>query len=162
MLARLGYAVAVLAGSASAAVVGFMTTGSHPVSPNTLAFWLIGPRGTPYLMVYYHGPTLWYDAQWKLHSECTECTAGSVGWAELKSDKATLHLRLDLPAARAEIQHKAFSLAQNNTFLVVHTTDAQQRVIALGYHTLPWTGQMLLDSDKGLKKLIEKEVKEAH
>ena len=110
-------------------------------------------------MVYYHGPTQWHDADWKVDSQFTNT---AVGWAELKSPKATLHIRVDLGAGLTEIQHKAFTLTENNAFLVVHTTDAQQKIIPLGHHTLLKTAQspaavMLLDSDKALKKRIENE-----
>ena len=80
----------------------------------------------------------------------------------MKSANATLHIRVDLGAGRAEIQHKAFALAENNTFLVVHTTDAQQKIIPLGHHDLFKTAEnpaavMLLDADKALKKRIQNE-----
>ena len=159
MPARVRYLPAVLALSASAAIVGVTGMGSFPVSQNTLAFWVLQADGTPLVMVYYHGPTQWHDAEWKVDSEFTNT---AVGWAELKSSKATLHIRVDLGAGRAEIQHKAFALAENNTFLVVHTTNAQQKIIPLGHHTLLKTAHspaavMLLDSDKALKKRIENE-----
>jgi hypothetical protein len=159
MLARVQYLVAILALSASAAIVGVTGMGSFPVSQNTLAFWVLQADGTPLAMVYYHGPTHWHDAEWKVDSQFTNT---AVGWAELKSPKATLHIRVDLGAGRAEIQHKAFTLGENNAFLVVHTTDVQQKIIPLGHHTLLKTAQspaavMLLDSDKALKNRIENE-----
>src|SRR5437870_476995 len=159
MLARITLTLALAAATASAAIVGVTGMGSHPVSPSTLAFWLVREDGMPLVMVYYHGPAQWHDTQWKIDSQFTN---SAVGWGELKSAKATLHLRVDLGAGRAEVQHKSFSLAQNNTFLVVHTTDAQQKVIPLGHHDLLKTAQnpaavMLLDSDKALKTRIEKE-----
>jgi hypothetical protein len=157
--ARIKVILVVLAVSASAAIVGVTGMGSFPVSQNTLAFWLLQADGTPLVMVYYHGPAQWHDTQWKVDSQFTD---SAVGWGELKCAKATLHIRVDLDAGRAEIQHKAFSLAQNNAFLVTHTTDAQQKIIPLGHHTLLKTAQnpaaiMLLDADKALKKRIEKE-----
>ena len=92
----------------------------------------------------------------------SQFTNTAVGWGELKCATATLHIRVDLGAGRAEIQHKSFSLTENNTFLVVHTTDAQQKIIPLGHHELLKTGQspaavMLLDADKALTTRIEKE-----
>ena len=145
--------------SVSAAIVGVTGMGSHPVSQNTLAFWLLQADGTPSVMVYYHGPAQWHDAEWKVDSQFTNT---AVGWGELKCATATLHIRVDLGAGRAEIQHKSFSLTENNTFLVVHTTDAQQKIIPLGYHKLLKTADhpaamMLLDSDEALKKRIENE-----
>jgi len=159
MLARITLTLALAAATASAAIVGVTGMGSHPVSPSTLAFWLVREDGMPLVMVYYHGPAQWHDTQWKIDSQFTN---SAVGWGELKSAKATLHLRVDLGAGRAEVQHKSFSLAQNNTFLVVHTTDAQQKVIPLGHHDLLKTAQnpaavMLLDVDGALKTRIEKE-----
>ncbi len=159
MLARTRYLLALLTASVSAAIVGVTGMGSHPVSQNTLAFWLLQADGTPLVMVYYRGPAQWHDAEWKVDSQFTNT---AVGWAELKCAKATLRIRADLGAGRAEIQHKSFAIAENNTFLVVHTTDAQQRIIPLGHHKLLKTAEhpaalMLLDSDKALKKRIEKE-----
>jgi hypothetical protein len=159
MQARVRYLLAVLAVSASAAIIGVTGMGSFPVSQNTLGFWLLQADGTPLVMVYYHGPAQWHDTEWKVDSQFTNT---AVGWGELKSAKATLHIRVDLDAGRAEIQHKAFVLAENNTFLVVHTTDAQQKIIPLGHHSLLKTAQspaavMLLDTGKALKKRIENE-----
>jgi hypothetical protein len=159
MLARTRYFFALLAASVSAVIVGVTGMGSDPVSQNTLAFWLLQADGTPLVMVYYHGPAQWPDAEWKVDSQFTNT---AVGWGELKSAKATLHIRVDLGAGRAEIQHKSFVIAENNTFLVVHTTDAQQKIIPLGHHKLLKTAEhpaalMLLDSDKALKKRIENE-----
>jgi hypothetical protein len=160
MLARIRYLLAFLAASALAAIVGVTGMGSHPVSQNTLAFWLLQADGTPLVMVYYHGPTQWHETEWKIDSQFTNTARG---WGELKCAKATLHIRVDLGAGGAEIQHKSFSLAENNAFLVVHTTDAQQKIIPLGHHKLLKTAEhpaavMLLDSDKALKKRIENEI----
>ena len=159
MLARARYLLVVAAFSASAAIVGVTGMGSFPVSQNTLAFWLLQADNTPLVMVYYHGPAQWHDAEWKVDSQFTNT---AVGWGELKCEKATLHIRVDLGAGRAEVQHKSFSLDENNTFLVVHTTDAQPKIIPLGHHDLLKTAQspaaiMLLDADKTLKKRIESE-----
>ena len=159
MLARARYLLVVAAFSASAAIVGVTGMGSFPVSQNTLAFWLLQADNTPLVMVYYHGPAQWHDIEWKVDSQFTNT---AVGWGELKCAKATLHIRVDLGAGRAEVQHKSFSLDENNTFLVVHTTDAQPRIIPLGHHDLLKTAQspaaiMLLDADKILKKRIESE-----
>jgi hypothetical protein len=159
MLARIPYLLAVAALSASAAIVGVTGMGSFPVSQNTLAFWLLQADNTPLVMVYYHGPSQWHDAEWKVDSQFTNT---AVGWGELKSARTTLHIRVDLGAGRAEVQHKSFTLAENNTFLVVHTTDGHQKIIPLGHHQLLKTAEhpaavMLLDSDKALKKRIENE-----
>src|SRR5438046_3002419 len=144
---------------ASADIRGVIGYGVHPVSQNTLGLWLNGEDEAPLVMVFYHGPAQWHDTHWTFDSNFTQ---QKIGWSEFKSAKAKLRVRVDLGAGRAEIQNKSFSLAQNNTFLVVHTTDAQQRVIPLGHHKLPKTGQnpaavMLLDSDKSLKKRIQNE-----
>jgi len=159
MLARARYLLVVAAFSACAAIVGVTGMGSFPVSQNTLAFWLLEADNTPLVMVYYHGPAQWHDTEWKVDSQFTNT---AVGWGELKCAKATLHIRVDLGAGRAEVQHKSFSLDENNTFLVVHTTDAQPKIIPLGHHDLLKTAQspaaiMLLDADKTLKKRIESE-----
>ena len=133
MLVRVRYLLSILALPASSAIVGVTGMGSFPVSQKTLAFWLVQADGTPLVMVYYHGPAQWHDTQWKVDSQFT---ASAAGWGELKCAKATLRIRVDLDGDRAEIQHKAFSLAQDNTFLVVHTTDVQQKIIPLGDHNL--------------------------
>jgi hypothetical protein len=143
----------------AADIRGVTGYGAFPVSSNTLAVWLNGEDGAPLIMVYYHGPPQWHDTHWTFDSQFTQT---AVGWQEFKSDKATLRFLVDLGAGRAEIQHNSFSLAQNNTFLVVHTTDAQQKVIPLGHHKLLKTGQspaavMLLDADKTLKSRIQHE-----
>src|ERR1700693_3401290 len=155
MLARIGNLLAVLALAASAASAGVKGYGAFPVTPNTLGVWLNGENGDPVIMVYYHGPPSWSDRHWDFNFQFDK----EVGLHEYKSPDLTLRVRVDLGAGRAEVQHKSFSLAQNNTFLVVHTTDAQQRVIPLGHHKLLKTAQnpaavMLLDSDKSLKKRI--------
>jgi hypothetical protein len=157
--ARIKIILVILAVSASAAIVGVTGIGSFPVSQNTLAFWLLEADFKPLVMVYYHGPAQWHDTEWKVDSQFTD---KAVGWGELKCAKATLHIRVDLNTGRAEIQHKPFSLAQNNTFLVVHTTDAKQKIIPLGHHNLLKTAEnpaavMLLDADKALKKRIQNE-----
>jgi hypothetical protein len=159
MLKHARYLLVLLAASVSAAIVGVTGIGSHPVSQNTLGFWLLQADGTPLVMVYYHGPAQWHNTEWKVDSQFTNT---SVGWAELKCAKAALHIRIDLGAGRAEIQHKSFLLAENNAFLVVHTTNAQQKIIPLGHHKLLKTADhpaavMLLDSDKTVKKRIENE-----
>ncbi len=157
MLARITLVFAIAAAAASAAIVGVTGMGSHPVSPSTLAFWLLGADGKPLVVVYYHGPTQWHDTQWKIDSQFTN---SALGWGELKSAKATLHVRVDLGAGRVEVQQKSFSLAQNNTFLVLHATDGQQQVIPLGRHTLLKSAQspaavMLLETDKTLRTRIQ-------
>jgi len=159
MHSRIRYLLAVVAVSASAAIVGVTGMGSFPVSQNTLAFWLVQADNTPLVMVYYHGPDQWHDTEWKVDSQFTKT---AVGWGELKCAKATLHIRVDLDAGRAEVQQKSFSLPENNTFLVVHTTDGQQKIIPLGHYKLLKTAEhpaavMLLDSDSALKKRIENE-----
>lgn len=159
MLARSRYLLAIVALSVSAEIVGVTGMGSFPVSQNTLAFWLLQADGTPLAMVYYHGPPQWHDTEWKIDSQFTNT---AVGWGELKCAKATLHIRVDLGAESVEVQNKSFPLAENNTFLVVHTTDAQPKIIPLGHHDLLKTAQspaaiMLLEADKTLKKRIESE-----
>jgi hypothetical protein len=145
--------------NATADIRGVTGYGAFPVSPNTLAVWLNGEDGVPLIMVYYHGPAQWHDTHWTFDSQFTQ---KKVGWQEFKSDNATLHFLVDLGSGHAEIQHKRFALAENNTFLVVHTTDVQQKIIPLGHHTLLKTAEspaavMLLDADKALKKRIENE-----
>ena len=153
-------ALMAVAFGATADIRGVTGFGAFPVTPNTLGVWLRSEDGTPLIMVYYHGPANWADTHWDFESNFTQ---KEVGWQEYKSDKVTLRVLVDLRAGRAEVQHKSFSLAQDNTFLVVHTTDAHQRVIALGHHNLLKTEQnpaavMLLDSDTSLKKRIQNEV----
>jgi hypothetical protein len=158
MLARIGYLLAVLALAAVAASAGVKGYGAFPVTPKTLSVWINGENGDPVVMVYYHGPANWSDRHWDFNFQYDK----DIGLHEYKSPDLTLRVRVDLGTGRAEVQDKLFSLAQNNTFLVVHTTDAQRRVIPLGHHNLLKTAQnpasvMLLDSDKSLKKRIENE-----
>src|SRR6266513_936662 len=159
MLKRVRYLFAVFALSASASIGGVTGMGSFPVSQNTLAFWVLQADGAPLVMVYYHGPDQWHDTGWKIDSQFTNT---AVGWGELKCAKATLHIRVDVGTGRAEVQQESFSLGENNTFLVVHTTDAQQKIIPLGHYKLLKTAEhpaavMLLDSDKALKERIQNE-----
>ena len=161
MPARIIVTLLLVASTAFAAIVGVTGIGSHPVSRSTLAFWLLREDGTPLLMAFYHGPPQWHDTEWKIDSQFTN---KAVGWGELKSAKATLHLRVDLGTERAEVQHRAFALAQNNTFLILHTTDGKQQVVPLGHHTLLKSAQspaavMLLNSDKALRAPIEQATK---
>jgi len=149
--------VVLAASVAFGAIAGVTGLGSHPVSDSTLAFWLLREDGKPLVIAYYHGPSRWHDTPWKVDSQFTQ---SAVGWAELKSAKATLRLRLDLGAGYVEVQRKKFSLEQNNTFLITHTTDGQQRVIPLGRHELPKSGtspaaELLLKADKSLRRRIE-------
>ena len=158
MLARVRYFLAVLALAASPASAGVKGYGAFPVTPKTLAVWLNGEDGDPVIMVYYHGPANWADRHWDFNFQFDK----EVGLHEYKSPDLTLRVRVDLAAGRAEVQKKSFSLAQNNTFLVVHTTDLRQRVIPLGHHKLLKTAEnpaavMLLDADKALKTRIQKE-----
>lgn len=144
---------------ATADIRGVIGFGAFPVTPSTLGVWLNGEDEAPLIMVYYHGPPNWADRHWEFESNFTQ---KGVGWHQYKSPNLTLRVLVDLRAERVEVQRKSFSFAQNNTFLVVHTTDAQQRVIPLGHHKLLKTGQnpaavMLLDSDKSLKKRIQNE-----
>ena len=149
--------VVLSASVAFGAIVGVTGLGSHPVTDSTLAFWLLREDGKPLVIAYYHGPGRWHDTPWRVDSRFTQ---SAVGWAELKSAKATLRLRLDLNAGQVEVQRKKFSLAQNNTFLITHTTDAQQTVIPLGHHDLPKSGAspaavLFLEADKSLRRRIE-------
>ena len=68
MPARITLTLLVGAMMASAAIVGVTGMGSHPVSPTTLAFWLLQENGTPLVMAFYHGPPQWHDTQWKIDS----------------------------------------------------------------------------------------------
>jgi hypothetical protein len=158
MLSRAQSLLAVLALTVSSVLASGY--GAFPVTPSTLGMWINGKNGNPVIMVYYHGPPNWADRHWDFNFSFDD--EKQIGVHEYKSSDLTLRVRVDLGAGRAEVQGERFSLAQNNTFLVVHTTDAQQRVIPLGHHKLLKTGQnpaavMLLDSDKALKKRIENE-----
>src|SRR6266404_219173 len=113
MLARIRYLLAIVALTASAASAGVKGYGAFPVTPSTLGVWLNGEDGDPVVMVYYHGPPNWSDRHWDFNFQFDH----DVGVHEYKSPNLTLRVVVDLHAARAEVQHKSFSLTQNNTFL---------------------------------------------
>src|SRR2546421_7317365 len=108
MLTRAGYLLVVLAFAASG-LAGVKGYGAFPVTPKTLSVWINGENGDPVVMVYYHGPPHWSDRHWDFNMH----TDNNIGLHEYKSPDLTLHVRVDLGAARAEVQDKSFSLAQN-------------------------------------------------
>ena len=65
--------------------------GGYPISHNITSMWLAGPDHRPLIMVYFHGPEEWHNTKWKVDSKFEK---GRPGWAELKSEKATLRLSI--------------------------------------------------------------------
>src|ERR1035438_6297144 len=105
--------------------------GGYPISPSITSMWLAGPDRRPLFMVYFHGPDGWHNTQWKIDSKFEK---GKPGWAELKSEKVTLRLSLNVDSGEAEVQSGKFKIAENNTFLVLLGRDAStlQKIIPLG------------------------------
>jgi hypothetical protein len=120
-------------GSEGKSVTG---VGGFPISSSMTSMWLGGPDGRPLLMVYFNGPDGWHKTQWKIASDLKK---GSSGWAEFRSEKATLRLSLNPETGEAEVQSGKFNLAVSNTFLVLHTGDPTipQKIVPLGTFDLP-------------------------
>ena len=136
--------------------------GGYPISQSITSLWLAGPDHRPLIMVYFHGQDGWHNTQWKIDSKFEK---GKPGWAELKSEKVTLRLSLNVDSGEAEVQSGKFKIAENNTFLVLLGRDAStlQKIIPLGAFDLPASKEqpasiLLLQSNPRLKEQIDKEV----
>jgi len=141
------------------AVSGF---GGYPISRSITSMWLAGPDRRPLLMVFFHGPDEWHNTQWKVDSKFEK---GKPGWAELRSEKATLRLSLNTETGEAEVQSRDFKVSVNNTFLVLHTGEpsTQPTIIPLGVFDLPASKDqpapiLLLQANPELMERINREV----
>ena len=83
-------------------------------------------------MVYFHREDGWHNTQWKVGSKFEK---GKPGWAELRSEKATLRLSVDVGSGEAEVQSSKFEIAESDTLLVLLGRDASapQKIIPLVY-----------------------------
>ena len=136
--------------------------GGYPISQTTTSMWLAGPYHRPLLMVYFHGPDGWHNTQWKVSSRFEK---GKPGWAELRSEKATLRLSMDTETGEAEVQSSKFKITESNTFLVLHAGEPSipQKIISLGVFDLPASKDqpasvLLLGRNPDLRDRIDKEV----
>jgi hypothetical protein len=109
--------------------------GGYPLSGNIITLWLTGPNRRPLLMVYFCGTNDWHNTLWNINSKFE----GKQGWAELRSEKATLQLRIDMENGEAGVQSGKFKLTKSNVFLVLHTDELLvfQKIIPLGVFDLP-------------------------
>lgn len=135
--------------------------GAHPISVSLTSMWLAGSDKRPLVMAYFHGPDGWHNTQWKIASKFEK---GKPGWAELRSDKATLRLAVNAETGEAEVQTDTFKLSENNTFLVLHIGESsiRQKVIPLGVFDLLATKDkpasvMLIRANPALMERISKE-----
>ena len=133
------FALAVSVASAqseAAKVHKILGVGAFPVSEELTSMWLSAPGGRPLIMVFFHGPTGWHRTQWKTSSKFEK---GMPGWAEFTSARARQRIWLDVDTGKAEIQSEKVSIADANTYAVVHMTEdpALQKVVPLGTFDLP-------------------------
>jgi hypothetical protein len=136
--------------------------GGYPISPSITSMWLAGPDRRPLFMVYFHGPDGWHNTQWKVDSKFEK---GKPGWAELRSEKATLRLSLNTETGEAEVQSNRFKISDSNTFLVLHTGEPSlpQKIIPLGVLDLLASkdqpaSALLLQTNPELMERINKEI----
>ena len=110
--------------------------GGYPISSSITSMWLASPDHRPLLMAYFQGPDGWHNTQWKIGSKFEK---GKPGWAEFKSDRATLRLWVDTETREAEVQSSKFKLDENNTFLVLHEGEpsVSPEIVPLGVFELP-------------------------
>jgi hypothetical protein len=137
------------------------TFGGYPVSDNISSLWLAGSDGRPLLMVYFFGPKDWYETQWNIDFKFED---GKPGWAELRSENATVRVDVYPETWEVAIQAIKFSVRQSNTFLVLHTGEllVPQKVIPLGVFDLPASTDkpasvLLLRAHLELAERIDKE-----
>jgi len=112
MLTRVHCLLASLALTASLASAGVKGYGAFPVTPKTLGLWLNGENGDPVIMVYYHGPPKWSDRHWDFNFQFDH----EVGLHEYKSRDLTLHVRVDLGAARRSSAKVIFFGSEQHVF----------------------------------------------
>lgn len=133
------------------------------LSRNVTSLWLAGPDHRPMLMVYFTGPVDWHKTVWKMDSKFEK---GKPGWAELRSEVATLHLEIDPETGKAGVQREKFNIRTSNTFLVLHMGEllAPHKIIALGVFELPTSDRnpaslLLLQAHPELKERVNKEAR---
>jgi hypothetical protein len=137
--------------------------GAYPVSPSMSSMWLAGPDHRPLLMVFFHGPENWHNTQWKIDSKFEK---GKPGWAELKSEKATLRLSINTDTGEAGVQSGKFNITESNTFLVLHAAEPSvaQKILPMGVFDLPASKDqqpasvLLLHANPELMERVNKEI----
>jgi hypothetical protein len=136
--------------------------GAYPISQSMESMWLAGPDRRPLLMVYFHGPDGWHNTKWKTDSKFEK---GKPGWAELKSDNATLRLSMNTETGEAEVQSGKFKVNENNTFLVLRVGQPSipQKILPLGVFDIPASKDqpasvLLLQANPTLMGRINKEI----
>ena len=135
--------------------------GGYPISGSLTSMWLVAPDHRPLLMVYFHGPDGWHNAQWQVASKFEK---DKPGWAELKSEKATLRLSMNTETGQVGVQSTTFKVSENNTFLVLRTGESiPQKIVPLGvFELLASKDQpaavMLMRANPALVESINKEI----
>src|SRR5215469_783603 len=136
--------------------------GGCTLSRNITSLWLAGPDQRPRLMVYFTGPDDWHKTLWNLDSQFEK---GKPGWAELRSEVATLHLEIDPATGEAGVQRTKFNIRTSNTFLVLHRGEllVPHTIIPLGVFELPVSDDnpalLLLQAHPELKERINRETR---
>jgi hypothetical protein len=135
--------------------------GGYPISGRLTSMWLAAPDHHPLLMVYFYGPDGWHNTKWKITSKFEK---GKPGWAELQSEKATLHLSINTETGEAGVQSVNFKISESNTFLVLHTGEPSvaQKIVPLGVFELRASKDqpasvMLIQANPVLMERINKE-----
>jgi len=137
--------------------------GGCTLSRNITSLWLAGPDQRPRLMVYFTGPDDWHKTLWNMDSKFEK---GKPGWAELRSEVATLHLEIDPETGQARVQRKKFNIRTSNTFLVLHMGELliPHTIIPLGVFELPTSDDnpaslLLLHAHPELAERINRETR---
>jgi len=114
-------------------------------------------------MVYFTGPDDWHKTLWNMDSQFEK---GKLGWAELRSEVATLHLEIDPETGQAGVQRKKFNIRTSNTFLVLHMGELliPHTIIPLGVFKLPTSDDnpaslLLLQAHPELTERINREIR---
>ena len=133
------------------------------LSRNVTSLWLAAPDHRPRLMVYFTGPEDWHKTLWNMDSKFEK---GKPGWAELRSEVATLHLEIDPETGKAGVQREEFNIRTSNTFLVLHMGELliPHKIIPLGVFELPKSDRkpaslLLLQAHPELKERINREAR---
>lgn len=137
--------------------------GGCTLSRNITSLWLAGPDQRPRLMVYFTGPDDWHKTLWNMDSKFEK---GKPGWAELRSEVATLHLEIDPETGQARVQRQKFNIRTSNTFLVLHMGELliPHTIIPLGVFKLPTSDDnpaslLLLQAHPDLTERINRETR---
>jgi hypothetical protein len=137
--------------------------GGCTLSRNITSLWLAGPDQRPRLLVFFTGPDDWHKTLWNMDSKFEK---GKSGWAELRSEVATLHLEVDPETGQAGVQRRKFNIRTSNTFLVLHMGEllVAHTIIPLGVFELPTSDDnpaslLLLQAHPELTERINRETR---